>query len=388
MRILISTGEVSGDLQGSLLVKALQAQAQLQEIDLEILAVGGDRLQAAGAKLIANTNTIGSIGIVESLPFILPTLQIQKRIKAYLKANPPDILVLIDYAGPNLSLGSYVREKLPHIPIIYYIAPQNWVWSTSPKNTQKLIQITDKFLAIFPEEARYFQAKGADVTWVGHPLLDRMITAPNRQESRQNLGIKPEEIAIALIPASRHQEIKYLLPLICQAAAQIQQKLPQVHFYLPLSLASYRHPIEQIIKNYNLAITLVESKTLEVIAAADLAITKSGTVNLEIGMLNVPQVVIYRVNPFTMFVARKILNFSIPFMSPVNLMVMKEIVPELLQEKATVENIVQASLELLLDQAKRAQTLANYEIMRQNLGEVGVCQRAAAEIINFRIAQK
>jgi lipid-A-disaccharide synthase len=243
--------------------------------------------------------------------------------------------------------------------------------------------MTDLLLAIFPEEARYFHKHGLAVTWVGHPLLDRMQSAPTREEARTTLGIEPKQVAIALLPASRSQELKYLLPVICEAAQQIQAKIPEVHFWIPVSLATYRHTIEATVRDYGLKATILEGHTLDAIAAADLAITKSGTVNLELALLNVPQVVLYRVNPLTMLIARQMLNFSIPFMSPPNLVLMKEIVPELLQEAATPERIVQESLELLLNQEKRDQTLADYQQMRDCLGEVGVCDRAAREILQL-----
>lgn len=383
MRIFISTGEVSGDLQGSLLVAALMRQATLRGIDLEILALGGDRMAEAGATLFDNTTRLSSLGLVEALPFVIPAWQIQQRAKKYLRENPPDLLLLIDYAGPNISLGNYVRRYLPQVPIIYYIAPQSWVWTFTDRTTQQLVNLIDRLLAIFPEEARFFQEKGVSATWVGHPLLDRMVDAPTRDESRLKLGITPDQVAIAFLPASRQQEVKYLLPVMCEAAQEIQAKIPEAHFYIPVSLAAYRSAIEATVQRYNLNATILEGKTLEVIAASDLAITKSGTVNLEIALLNVPQVVIYRLSPSSMWIARTFLNFSISFMSPVNLVVMREIVPELLQEKATCENIVQESLDLLLNPKRRQQIFAGYQEMREKLGEVGVCDRAAQEILSF-----
>lgn len=383
MRIFISTGEVSGDLQGALLVAALQRQATAIGIDLDIFALGGDRMAEAGVTLLGNTTKISSLGIFEALPYIIPTWQIQQRARKYLQENPPDLLLLIDYAGPNISIGQYVRRYLPQVPIIYYIAPQAWVWSPNARNLQQLINVTDRVLAIFPEEARFFAKKGVLTTWVGHPLLDRMVDAPTREKSRLKLGIESNQVAIALLPASRQQELKFLLPVMCEAAQQLQAYIPEAHFYIPVSLAAYRSTIETSVQHYNLRATILEGNTLEVIAASDLAITKSGTVNLEIALLNVPQVVIYRLSKSTMWLARTFLNFSITFMSPVNLVVMREIVPELLQEELTPENIVQESLELLLNAKRRQQVFTDYQKMREKLGEVGVCDRAAQEILKF-----
>ncbi|MBD2343901.1 lipid-A-disaccharide synthase [Anabaena subtropica] len=384
MRIFISTGEVSGDLQGSLLIAALKRQAATLGLELEIVALGGEKMAAAGAVILGNTSGIGSMGIFESLPYVLPTLIVQRRAIAYLKQNPPDLVVLIDYMGPNLGVGTYMQKHLPNVPVAYYIAPQEWVWSMSLRNTSRIVGFTDKLLAIFPEEARYFSHNGANVTWVGHPLLDRMRDVPTREEARTKLGITPDQKAIALLPASRKQELKYLLPVIFEAAQIIQTKLPTAHFWIPLSLEVYRQPIESAIKRYGLRATVVSGQQKEVFAAADFAITKSGTVNLELALLNVPQVVVYRLHPVTVWIARKILKGSIPFASPPNLVVMKPIVPELLQEQAIPENIVQASMELLLNSERRQQILADYHQMRQCLGELGVCDRAAQEILQMR----
>jgi lipid-A-disaccharide synthase len=384
MRIFISTGEVSGDLQGSLLIAALKRQAAAASLELEIVALGGEKMLEAGATLLSNTSSIGSMGLLESLPYILPTLKVQRQAIAYLKQNPPDLVVLIDYMGPNLGIGTYIQQYLPGVPIVYYIAPQEWVWAVNVRNTARIVSFTDKLLAIFPEEARYFREKGAKVSWVGHPLVDRMQDAPSRQKARAKLEISPEQTAIALLPASRRQELKYLLPVIFQAAQTVQAKLPEVHFWIPLSLDIYRQPIEQAIEHYGLRATVVSGQQKnEVFAAVDFAITKSGTVNLELALLNVPQVVVYRLHPITVWIARKILKGSIPFASPPNLVVMKEIVPEFLQEQATPENITQAVMELLLNPARREQTLADYAQMRQCLGEVGVCDRAAQEILQM-----
>lgn len=383
MRIFISTGEVSGDLQGSLLITALKRQAVAIGLELEIVALGGEKMAEAGAILLGNTSSIGSMGILEGLPYILPTLQVQRQAIAFLKQNPPDLVVLIDYMSPNLGIGTYMKRQLPNVPVVYYIAPQEWAWSINVRNTNRIVGFTHKLLAIFPQEARYFREKGAEVSWVGHPLIDRMQNAPSREAARATLGIAPEEIAIALLPASRHQELKYLLPVIFQAAQTIQAKLPEVRFWITLSLEVYRQPIQEAIGRYGLRATVLLGQQKEVFAAADLAISKSGTVNLELALLNVPQVVVYRLSRLTAWIARKILKGSITFASPTNIVVMKQIVPEFLQEQATPENIIQAAMELLLNPSRRQQTLLDYQEMRRCLGEVGVCDRAAQEILQM-----
>ncbi len=385
MRIFISTGEVSGDLQGAMLVEALHRQASLANIEVEIIALGGDRMKEAGANVIVNTTTIGSIGFFEALPLVIPTLKVQNKAKKYLQESPPDVLVLIDYAAPNIAIASYVKKHFPQIPVIYYIAPQDWA---VPRlgNAPKIVKIVDRILAIFPEEAKYYRSKGVDVTWVGHPLLDRIESTAHREQARLVLNISPEQAIITLLPASRTQEINQMLPVICEAAQLIQQKIPDVQFLMPISLGIYRDAITEAIKAYNLSATIIEGKTLDAIACADLAITKSGTVNLEIALLNIPQVVFYRVHPITAWLGRKILKLKIPFMSPPNLLLNRQVVPELQQEAATAENIAETALELFFNSSKRSKIIADYQEMRSLLGELGVCDRASQEIL--QVAKK
>ncbi|MEM8832727.1 MAG: lipid-A-disaccharide synthase, partial [Cyanobacteria bacterium P01_G01_bin.19] len=178
MKIFISTGEVSGDLQAGMLIESLYKIARERDIKLEIAGLGGDRMKATGAKIIANTAVIGSMGFVEGIPFVMPTIKIQSLAKQYLKQNPPDILVIIDYPTPNLALASYMKKQFPQIPVVYYIAPQDWAVPML-NNVPKITQVVDKLLAIFPQEAKYFRDKNLDVTWVGHPLLDRLEQAPD-----------------------------------------------------------------------------------------------------------------------------------------------------------------------------------------------------------------
>ncbi len=388
MRIFISTGEVSGDLQGSLLITALKQQAIAAGLELEIVALGGDRMADAGASLIGNTTSIGSFGIFESLPFVLPTLKIQRQAIAFLKEYPPDLVVFIDYAGPNMAIGKYIRRHMPSCPTVYYIAPQVWVSSFGERDTEQIINISDKILAIFPEEARYFQNKGADATWVGHPLIDRIQNFPSREAARTKLGIASDTICVALIPASRIQEIKFLVPVMFEAAREIQIKMPEIHFWIPLSMERYREQIEKEVQKYQLRATIISSQQQEVLAAADLAIAKSGTVNLELGLLNIPQVVLYRLHPLTYWIGKNILKIKFPFASPVNLLVMREIVPEFIQETATSENIVRAAVELLLNEQRQQQMKADYLDMQQYVGEIGVCDRAAKEILQLGIGNR
>lgn len=385
-RIFISTGEVSGDLQGALLAEALRQTAAERGMPLEIFGLGGPRMVKAGVTLVGDTTGIGSVGIFEAIPYLLPTLRLQRQAKQALMAQPPDAVVLLDYMNPNLAMGQFLRETLPQIPITYYIAPQQWVWAFSEQDTRKLVQCSDQMLAIFQAEAEHYQRFGAKVDWVGHPLVDRYPTPPNKQDARQRLGISPNQTVITLLPASRRQEVKYLLPILIKAAQIIQKQCPDALFLMPVSSAELQPRFEQALAQAGLQGRLVtptvEYQTTDAIAAADVAIAKSGTANLEIALMNVPQVVAYRLNPVSARIAYYVLNFKVPYVSPVNLAANQQVVPEFLQWEATPSALAQAALDLLQNPDHRQTMLAGYANLRQTLGEPGACRRAAAKILD------
>jgi lipid-A-disaccharide synthase len=380
VRLLISTGEVSGDLQGSLLIQALLSLAQQRGIQLEILALGGDRMAAAGATLLAHTSRLGAIGFFESLPYVAPMLSILRQVRATLVQNPPDLVVLIDYPGVNVGLAGYLKQQF-NCPIFYYIAPQEWAWSISAQTTHKIVASVDEILAIFPKEAEYYRKFGAKTTWVGHPFLDQISQVPFRELLREQLGITESQIAIALLPASRPQELKQIWPVIAQAAQKLQAENPLVHFWIPVALENYRSFFAEQIDAYGLRATLTEDSQ-RTIAAADLVIGKSGTANLEAALLNVPQIVLYRVHPISGWIYGTLLRFKIPFISPVNLIPMQAIVPELLQDQATPEAIVNLARSLLNDPTARSTMLNQYQMLRSILGEPGVLQRVASVVLD------
>ena len=381
-RIFISTGEVSGDWHGAILIEALHERAALKGIELEIVGLGGDRMAAAGAKLLGNTVGIGSIGAVEALPYILPTIMVQENAKKWLKNSPPDVAVLIDYMMPNQGMG-YFAKRVLKVPVIYYIAPQEWVWSFDDKNTKAIAAFTDKLLAIFPQEAVYYEKQGTNVQWVGHPFVDLMAKVPDRAESRKQLGMADDDLIVTLLPASRAQELRSVMPIILKAAKIIQTKLPHVKFWLPLSLERYRPTVEKLLAEYEINATIISAQSQIAISAADLVLSKSGTVNLETALLNVPQVILYRVNVITAWIAKYIVRLKLPFISPVNLVNMESVIPEFVQDDAIPEAIAETALDLLINPQARQNMLDGYASVRKSLGEKGAINRVADSIIEF-----
>ena len=386
-RLLISTGEVSGDLQGGLLVAALRQEAQRRQLPLEIAALGGSRMLQAGANLLADTTPMGSIGLWEALPLVLPTLRVQRRVGRWLKRNPLDALVLIDYMGANVRLGLKVKRRLPQVPIFYYIAPQEWAFRVGEGGSTRLIGFTDRILAIFPEEARFYSARGAQVTWVGHPLLDTLTDLPSRDEARAQLGLQASERLLLLLPASRKQELRYLLPPLAAAAAELQRRCPGLRVMVPAGQAAFEPVLAELLAAAGVRAEVVPAAHADQLrptlcAAADLALNKSGTVNLELALRGVPQVVAYRVSRPTAWVAQHLLRFQVDHISPVNLVLQERLVPELLQDQLTADAVVREALPLLDDPLARQRVADGYQRLRQVLGEPGVTRRAAAAILD------
>lgn len=393
LQLLISTGEISGDLQGSWLVKALREEASARNLPLCIHALGGERMEQAGAHLLADTTSLSAIGLWETLPFVVPTLRLQARVNAWIRTVRLDGVVLIDYMGPNVNLGLKLRRMDPDLPISYYIAPQEWAFRMGEGGTTRLIGFSNQILAVFPEEAKFYTACGAVVHWVGHPLMDSMVRRPGRAAARARLNLEEDSKLLLLLPASRSQEMRYLLPSLLEGAAQLQRRHPTLQVIIPAGRQSFAPTIRQQVQNTGLVATVLDAqeahqRKAELFAAADLALTKSGTVNLELALYGVPQVVGYRLSRPTAWVARHVLNFQIPFISPVNLVLNEPLVPELLQNALTPAAVADHGDALLTSDMARQRVLDGYGRLRSQLGTPGVTRRAARAVLDtLRLSQ-
>ena len=390
MKLLISTGEVSGDLQGSLLIKALKINAEKRKIELEIIALGGERMREAGAQLISNTSSIGAIGFLEALPYVLLTLNAQSKIDNYLFTSPPDAVVLIDYMGPNIRLGLKVKKKFPNIPIIYYIAPQEWAWRLGDTGTTDLISFTDKILAIFEEEAKFYTNKGGNVKFVGHPMLDFYRNIPTREESLRKIGLTSDDKLLLLIPASRKQELKYILPTLLKAAKLLQEKDPSITVLIPSGLNEFDELLNNSLKEYGVRGRIILSNEVDrlkpfLFSAAHLALAKSGTINMELALNLVPQIVGYKVSRVTAFFARYLLRFNVKYISPVNLLLNKMLIPEFVQEDFKSEKIFNAALRILEDNSSKEDIMLGYKRLKDKLGKPGVTDRASKDILDLLV---
>ncbi len=390
MKLLISTGEVSGDLQGSLLIKALKNNAEKRRIELEITALGGERMREAGAKVISNTSAIGAIGFLEALPYIFPTLNAQSKIENFLSSATPDAVVLIDYMGPNIRLGLKVKKKFPNIPIIYYIAPQEWAWRLGDSGTTDLISFTDKILAIFEEEAEFYSNKGGNVKFVGHPMLDFYRNIPTREESFRKIGLASDNKLLLIIPASRKQELKYILPTLLKAARLLQERDPSIFVIIPSGLKEFDEILNNSLEEYGISGSIILSNEVDDIkpflfSAAHLALAKSGTINMELALNSVPQIVGYKVSRITAFFARYLLRFNVKYISPVNLLLNKMLVPEFIQEDFQAEKIFNAAIKIMENRSTQDDIMLGYKRLKDRLGKPGVTDRASNYILDLLI---
>ncbi|KAH9317748.1 hypothetical protein KI387_019517, partial [Taxus chinensis] len=382
LRIFISTGDVMGDMHGASLTEAFFKQAELDHNNIEVYALGGHGMKAAGAVLIGDNSGLSAVGIIEALPLVFPSLCLHTVVRYFLQKHPPDIVVLIDYPGVNIPFGKYVK-KIFGCKLIYYIPPNEWQWNTA--RTNAIVRMSDLILSNYPHELLYYKQAGANVMFVGHPLIDKHKHL-SQKEARSKIGVKADDLVIALIPASREQELRDVWPLIASAAkylsniSKTHRRL--MHFFVPVVLPKHRKTFMDSLEKHGLLndVQLWFGEPHVVMAAADIAITKSGSVNLELALHNVPQVVLYRIGKISNWICRTF--FSPPtLISLVNVILGYQLVPEFIQDEATPEKIADAAMKLLPltgnDNLERIKMLDGYKELHRLLGKPGVATKAA-----------
>ena len=386
-KIFISTGEVSGDLHGSLLSKALFKEAEKHSIDLEICGLGGEKMAKEGVKIFQDTTSISSIGIWEALPLIIPTIKIQKRFYKSLKNSKPNCIILVDYMGPNIKIGTKLKRSNLNIPIYYYIAPQEWAWRIGNNTTTDLIKFTDRIFAIFKQEANFYKKGGGNVLWVGHPMIDFTKKLPLKKDARAMLKLRANQNILLVMPASRPQELRYILPTLMKAAKKLQQRYPTLIVYIPSCRSVFDEIFRKALLKYKVKGEVIPQKdnaSLKpyIYSLTKLALSKSGTVNMELALYGIPQIVGYRVSRVTAFIAKKILHFKVKFISPVNLLVKKLIIPEFVQKDFDDKKIFFKACRILDLKSEKIKLKKGYNLLKKELGEKGVVERTAKEIIH------
>ena len=367
---MISCGEPSGDLYAGALVRALRARAP----ELRAFGLGGERLAAAGARLVADFRGLSVTGLTEAVKVLPKSLATYRRLVEAARVERPDVLVLIDYPDFNFRLMKAVKAL--GVPVVYYISPQLWAWR--PRRMKTMKAIVDRVLVIFPFEEALYRREGVDVRFVGHPLLE--LTAPSADRATLLRGFRLDggRPIVALLPGSRPNELERLAPVLAAASRRIASKLPGAQFLV----ARAPHLADVLFDVFESGNThVVDGRTDDVLSVSDLVLTASGTATVQTAMHGKPMVVVYRLSPLTYRLGKPLARVDMYAM--VNLIAGRRIVGELIQEACTPEAVADEAVSLLTDGAKRETMVRELERVSAALGGPGASDRAAAAILDL-----
>ncbi len=348
---------------------------KLLQPDVQLVGMGGQAMRDAGVDIVYDIADLGVIGFVEVVKNLRRLFKLRDFLSDYMEQERPDVLVIIDYPGFNVRLAKVAQQK--GIPVVSYISPSAWAWGKG--RAKELAQIVERVAAIFPFEADVYREAGAKVTFVGHPLLDIVKPAMERDEALLHFAAQSDQYHILLMPGSRQQEISSLLPDMLAAGKKIVEQIPNCQFFLPVASTISREMLQNIIDKYKIPVTLTVGNNYDLMNICDLAIASSGTATLETSLMKVPTVIVYRLATLTYILGKllvKIPNIGLP-----NIIAGRRIVPELLQSDVTPDNIARQSIALLTDKVVREQAMADLTEVREKLGETGAVNRVAQVIL-------
>ena len=371
MKIMFSVGEASGDMHGASVANALK----LLQPDIELFGMGSKAMRSAGVRVDYDIAGQGIMGLVEVIKNLRKLFELRDNLAALMDKERPDALVVIDYPDFNMRLAKIAKAK--GIPVVSYISPSAWAWRRS--RAKGVAETVDKVAAIFPFEAEVYQEAGADVTFVGHPLVDIVKPVMTKAAAYQHFTANQNRPIVLLMPGSRQQEIVKLLPVMLKASEIIQQELPDCQFFLPIASTISREMLQNSIDNYQVSVTLTTDYTYDLMGLANAAIAASGTATLETSIMGAPTVIIYKMAPLTYFLGKflvKIPNIGLP-----NIIAGRRIVPELLQDAANPQNIAAETLKILTDEQVYAQAQADLAEVKAKLGQTGAVKRVAEVIL-------
>ncbi len=372
-KVMIITGEASGDQHGAKLVNAMLAK----RTDLSFLGMGGVDLIAAGVDVLFEAKKIAVVGLAEVFSHLPDILRARKILRTALMKERPSLLILIDFPEFNLMLAKFAKKL--GIPVFYYITPQVWAWRTGRVKT--IGERVDLVGVILPFEEEFFRSHGLAAEYVGHPLLDSVHSTCNRDEFCRLHDIDPDHLCIGLLPGSRKKEISTLLPILLQTALRVQKKSSKkIVFFLPLASTISEEEIQESgLDDFTqeLDVRLIKENRYDMMAACDAAVVVSGTVTLELALLDTPMVVIYKVSPGTYRFGKMLINKDLKYFSLVNLIADNDVVPELFQAEVTPERIEGEVSVILFDQKQRDKMLQGLELVRNRMGGAGASEKAA-----------
>ncbi len=370
-KIMFSAGEVSGDLHGARLAEAIQKK----QPDAVLFGFGGAQMAAAGVRLAANMSDYSVMGFWEAFKNLRRLFCLRDALTAVMAAEKPDLLVLIDYPDFNWRLAKQAKKL--GIPVLSYIPPSAWAWRQG--RAKDCARLADEFLAIFPFETKVYEAAGANISFIGNPLVDTVRPSLSRDEAKRYFDIAADQCPILLLPGSRRQEISLLLPVMLAVAAKIQAEYPSTVFFLPVAQGLDRQPMEAMARQAGVSIHFTTDYTYDLMGCCQLAIATSGTVVLEAALMGLPSIVLYRLSPISYWIGRLLVHvkyFSLP-----NILAGKEIQPELLQSEVNPKRILAETRRFLSDTAYASVVRNQLKQACRLLGEPDAAGRAAEHIL-------
>jgi len=371
MKIMLVAGEASGDLNGAHLARALRDRQPA----LELFGMGGSKMAQAGVELLYDPTAISSVGFLEVLRSVNVLRRVLDRLARELDRRQPACVVLIDFPEFNMRLGELAKAR--GIPVVYYFSPQAWAWRKG--RAKSVAKHAALVCAVFPFEADVYREAGARVEYVGHPLVDIVKPALAPQEARRALGVEQASPVIALLPGSRRQELENHLGVMFAAAKKLSAQFPQARFLLPLAHTVARGRVEAKLPP-GVPIRIVEGMTYEALSVSDAAVAAVGTVTLEAALIGCPFVGVLRLSSSTYWIAKRLYREKYAVLP--NIVVGREVVPELIQEQVTPERIAQEVMGLL-DPRRRQQVREGFREVRERLGGPGAVGRAAEAILRM-----
>jgi lipid-A-disaccharide synthase len=371
---MIIAGEASGDLHGACLADKLKRMLP----DIELAGIGSRRMREAGVEIVYDSSTWSAIGVAEALK-VVPRLALALlRLRAYLKAHPPDVLVLIDFGTFNVQVGKRLRP--PGTKVLYYFPPSSWYRGAT---YERLIGIPDRVVTPFPWSAEALRERGFRADFFGHPLLDVAKPHLSREDFCRQYGFDAERPIIGLLPGSRKQELIYNLPPMLAAAAMLLESMPDLQFAIPsaqsVSADAFAKELDRVPW---LDVKLLSGMAYDVLAHSRAVMVASGTATVEAAILGCPMVIIYR-GGFLTTLDFKLRRKRIKFIGMPNIVLDRAAVPELTAEDASPRRIAELMSKLIPDSPERAQMSSDLAEVRNVLGSPGAVEKTARVILDM-----
>jgi lipid-A-disaccharide synthase len=372
-RVFISCGEASGDLYAAALVREMRSRVP----GIEVTGFGGPRLAAEGATLVGTYDGLTVTGLTEALFVLRRSFQMLNRLEAAARAGKPDVFVAIDF--PDFNFRLLPRMRALGIPIVYYISPQLWAWR--PKRIETIKKYVDRMLVIFPFEEEIYARASVPVKFVGHPLIELAHATQPREAFLRAHNLDPARPIVALLPGSRPNEVRHILPTIQAALPAIAAAVPGVQFLVARApgLDDSLFVAPGVKNNPAYAFETATGVTDDVLNAADVVITASGTATVQTALHEKPMVIVYRLSPVTYAIGKRLVGVT--SFGMVNLVAGRKVASELIQDGFTPEAVASETIALLTAPSRASTMRQDLIDVKARLGGTGATSRAADEIL-------